>query len=88
MTHQKPIDCRSCEFVSLANAARIAGREPGWASDLVTAGVLEARRLPSGGPPVVTVESLARFLDDAHPVERSMIRKSDEPPLRLVICNA
>lgn len=84
MTLRKPLDWRDCEFVSMANAARIAGRAPGWAQELVTFGSLEARRLPCGGPPVITTASLARFLDAAEPIHRVRPVNGRRPALRVV----
>ncbi|MEC7763737.1 MAG: hypothetical protein VX874_17670 [Pseudomonadota bacterium] len=84
MALMKPLDWRSCEYVSMANASRIAGRSPGWAQELVTFGALKAFRLPSGGPPVVTVESLAAFLDGAEPVPVLKRASGERPHLKVV----
>lgn len=84
MELRKPLNWRECDFVSMANAARIAGRAPGWAQELVTVGALEARRLPSGGPPVITTASLARFLDAAEPIHRGQPVPGQRPALRIV----
>lgn len=88
MVSRKPLDWRSCEFVSLSNAARIAGRAPGWAQELVTTGELECKRLPCGGPPVVTVRSLANFLERAQPAVRLTQKQAGRPALRLVTNNS
>jgi hypothetical protein len=67
---QKPETFRSwrdCEFVSMAEAARIVGRSKSWTQRAVCTGDLEAVWLPTGGPEVVTVASLARLIDRAEP---------------------
>ena len=58
-------DWRQREFVSLQEAGRIVGRSRQWAARMVNRGWLEAVRLPSGGSPVVTVQSLDRFVKQA-----------------------
>ena len=58
-------DWRQREFVSLQEAGRIVGRSRQWAADAVEIGYLESVRLPSGGPLVVTVRSLDRFVRHA-----------------------
>lgn len=83
-----PVDWRDCQFISLANAARIAGRSPGWVRGAVTAGDLIAMRLPTGGPPVVTVESLAALLDASTPVPAERVPAGRRSPLQLVVSNA
>lgn len=88
MNCRKPLDWRSCEFVSFSNAARIAGRSPGWAQELVTTGELEGVRLPCGGPPVVMVKSLITFLDRAQPVGRKAEKPTSRPALKLVANNS
>ncbi|WP_131618154.1 hypothetical protein [Roseivivax marinus] len=83
---QSPVDWRECQFVSIANAARIAGREPGWAREAIAAGHLEAVRLPTGGPAVVTVASLRLFLDAAR--EAAPVHQGERgPSLRVVASN-
>ena len=84
------IDWRDCEFVSLANAARIAGRTPSWARNAICTGDLEAVKLPTGGPEVVTVESLRALLQRARQVERDAKREACKPRppyLTLVPCD-
>jgi hypothetical protein len=65
---RKPIEWRQCEFLSLTNAGRVAGKSAAWARGAVCTGDLQAVRLPNGGAEVVTVRSLAAFLDRARPV--------------------
>lgn len=73
-----------CHFVSLANAARIAGRSHGWVRRAVRAGELDAFELTTGGPPVVTVRSLQRFLSEAEPVEPHLVPAGRRTPLRVI----
>lgn len=83
-TQRKPIDWRDCRFVSMANAARIAGRTHGWVRECITGGELDAWRLPTGGPPVVTVQSLRALLEEAQPVEPHAVPAGRKPALRLI----
>lgn len=83
-----PLDWRSCEYVSMANASRIAGRSAGWARGAVTAGDLDVVYLPTGGPPVVTVASLARLLDGTRPLPGHEVGPGRRPVLRLVHSNS
>lgn len=84
---RQPINWRACRYVSMANAARIAGRSPGWVRECITAGDLSAWRLPTGGPPVVSVSSLRAFLGEAQPIEPHAVRAGRRPTLRLVSDN-
>ena len=81
-----PADWRFREFVSLAEAGRICGRSRQWAAGAVEMGHLEGVRLPTGGPPVVTVGSLVRLTDQAkcQAVERP---RSTPAPLELIVNN-
>ncbi|SFP31525.1 hypothetical protein [Tranquillimonas alkanivorans] len=87
-TLRAPLCWRDCEYVSAANAARIAGRTPGWVRGAIVAGELRAVRLPTGGPPVVTVESLVRLLDSAAPLDGPAVPAGRRSPLRLVADNS
>lgn len=77
---------RDCEFVSLTDAARIVGRDTSWTQRALCRGDLEAVRLPCGGREVVTVRSLARFVDRSEPTSGSR-RVVSGPALRLVVDN-
>ena len=59
---RKPIIWHQCNFVSLTNAGRIAGKSAAWARGAVCTGDLQAVRLPNGGTEVITVKSLTEFL--------------------------
>jgi hypothetical protein len=81
-----PADWRFREFVSLAEAGRIVGRSRQWAAGAVEMGHLEGVRLPTGGPPVVTVASLVRLtsrVECAAPVRLQSARAS----LELIVNN-
>lgn len=82
-----PIPWQECEFVSMANAARIAGRSHGWVRECITAGELSARRLPTGGPPVVSVASLRALLRAAGYIDGAEVPAGRRPALRLVTSN-
>lgn len=86
---QKPIDWRDCEFVSLSNAARIAGRSPTWVRGAICTGDLEGVRLPTGGPEVVTVASLVALLERAERIRQRAegVRGNAAPHLSLVHSN-
>lgn len=83
-TLKKPIDWRACAYVSASNAARIAGRTHGWVRGAVTSGQLTAVQLPTGGPPVITVSSLARLIAEAQPVPQRDVRLCARPNLRVI----
>jgi hypothetical protein len=70
---------REREFVSLSDAALIVGRSRTWVESEMVAGRLKFRRLPSGGPAVVTVASLRRLVDASEPVR---VRDFAEAPTR------
>lgn len=76
---REQIDWRDCEFVSLANASRIAGRGPNWVRRAICVGDLEAVKLPTGGPEVVTVASLRALLERSRRVEREALREAGKP---------
>lgn len=72
MTHvHKPLDWKECEYLSLANAARIAGRSATWARAAVCTGDLESVRLPTGGPEVVTVRSVQALLSRSRLIQKT-----------------
>lgn len=83
---QRPIDWKDCEFVSLSNAARIAGRSPTWVRGAICTGDLEGVRLPTGGPEVVTVKSLVALLERAERIRQRVegARGNAAPHLSLV----
>ena len=81
---------RDYEFVSMAEAARIVGRTPSWTRRAIVTGDLEAVVLPTGGPEVVTVRSLAALIDRAGPAVPvfNLDRGAPgAPALRLVVDN-
>lgn len=84
---------RDYEFVSLAEAARIVGRTASWTRRAIVTGDLEAVVLPTGGPEVVTVRSLAALVDRAEPPAPAIATfgapptRSGAPALRLVVDN-
>jgi hypothetical protein len=79
-------DWRQLEFVSLQEAGRIVGRSRQWAADAVQFGYLDAVRLPSGGPMVVTVRSLERFV--RHAQRKAPAPKRAKPAaLELIVDN-
>ncbi|GLT12070.1 hypothetical protein GCM10007928_43030 [Sulfitobacter porphyrae] len=82
-----PIHWRQCRYVSMANAARISGRGPGWVREAITVGTLSAVRLPTGGPPVVKVQSLLRLLDAAEPLKTDRVPAAGGVKLRLAASN-
>lgn len=87
-TLRQPLDWRACEYVSLANAARIAGRSPNWVRGAICTGDLEGVQLPTGGPEVVTVKSLVALLDRATRINRQAEEvRGRAPHLQLVTCN-
>ncbi|SEH79515.1 hypothetical protein SAMN05216228_100850 [Rhizobium tibeticum] len=51
-------------FLTLAEAAKIAGRSYSWARDCAVDGRLDARRFSSGGKIHVTVASLTNVIED------------------------
>lgn len=71
-----PIDWRQCEYISLTNAGRVAGKNAAWARGACCTGDLQAVRLPSGGAEVVTVKSLAAFLDRARRLKAEDLREA------------
>lgn len=86
---------RDYEFVSLAEAARIVGRTSSWTRRAIVTGDLEAVVLPTGGPEVVTVRSLAALVDRAERPEEVLEAfaaklasdRRGAPALRLVVDN-
>jgi len=62
-TAQNYIPWRDRAFVSIAEAAQIIARSPDWVRNRIGEGRLVGRQLQAGGPVVVTVASLERFID-------------------------
>ncbi|MES2335195.1 MAG: hypothetical protein V4551_11040 [Pseudomonadota bacterium] len=73
---RKPIDWRQCDFISLTNAGRVAGKSAAWARGAVCTGDLQAVRLPNGGAEVITVKSLADFLERVCPIGPDDLRRT------------
>lgn len=89
MHARKPVlPWREREFVTVAEAAAIAGRSTTWVRNQFVVGALDERRLPTGGPTVVTVASLARLVDGARPVEPIAPGPRRQAALRIVVDNA
>lgn len=81
---------KTADFLTLSQAARIAGRSYSWARDRTIGGHLEQRRFSPGGVLHVTAESLSRLLElerkqAARPGSRAMRNRRSH--LRLVIDN-
>lgn len=57
------IPWRDRVYVSVGEAAQILARSQDWIRARLGEGRLDARQLQSGGPVVVTVASLERFID-------------------------
>jgi hypothetical protein len=69
MEHSRtPRDWKDCEFLSLAEAARVVGRSSTWTRAAICIGELEAVYLPTGGREVVTVKSLKALVSRSRPV--------------------
>ena len=92
--HTAPVHWRDCQFVTAANAARIAGRDAAWVLSCLSAGTLEGYRLPAaGGAWCVSSDSLARLLDRAERIDPATVEPSPRggrkgaPVLRLVVDN-
>ena len=66
-TLRTPVTWEACEYLSLSDAGRIAGKSAAWARGAVCTGDLEAVRLPTGGRDVVTVRSLKALLEKSRP---------------------
>lgn len=82
---------RGRAFVSLAEAAAIAGRSYTWARNRTVDGTLDARRLALDGLTLVTVASLAKLIDEATqqrpPVSVAKHRSRRPSHLTLVVDN-
>ncbi|MCD1265517.1 hypothetical protein B5M44_20760 [Shinella sumterensis] len=50
-------------FVSIREVAQIMARSPDWVRNRIGEGRLVGRQLQAGGPVVVTVASLVKFID-------------------------
>lgn len=78
---------RNLAFVSIAEAAVIAGRSYTWARDRAVDGTLEVRR-PLRGRTFITVASLAAIVDNEPARRLAPDRVKAAPHLALVIDNA
>lgn len=88
LKHEARLPWREREFISIGDAALIVGRSRTCVENLITAGQLDARRLPSGGPAVVTVASLLQYVDAAEPLAPRVFAATARTPLKLVVDNA
>lgn len=78
---------RDRAFVSIPEAAAIVARSTDRIRDWLGEGRLDGCRLTPGGPLVVIVPSLVRFVDEIEPAPREVPRSMGQPPLRLVVDN-
>ena len=78
---------RNLTFVSIAEAAVIAGRSYTWARDRAVDGTLDVRR-PLPGRAFITVASLAAFVDDEPARGAALGRMKSSSHLALVVDNA
>lgn len=78
---RKPIDWRQCEYLSLTNAGRVAGKSAAWARGAVCTGELEAVRLPNGGAEVIRVQSLLDFLKRSRPISAADLANARPPTM-------
>ena len=60
---QTYVPWRDRAFVSVREVAQIMARSPDWVRNRIGEGRLIGRQIQAGGPVVVTVASLARFID-------------------------
>ena len=60
---QTYVPWRDRAFVSVREVAQIMARSPDWVRNRIGEGRLVGRQLQAGGPVVVSVPSLARFID-------------------------
>lgn len=60
---QSYIPWRDRAFLSVREVAQIMARSPDWVRNRIGEGRLIGRQLQAGGPVVVSVPSLARFID-------------------------
>lgn len=67
---------QDCQFLSLAEAARVVGRSPTWTRNAICTGELEAVYLPTGGREVVTVKSLQALVDRSRSVPRQALNSA------------
>lgn len=62
-TAQTYIPWRDRAFVSAREVAQIMARSPDWVRNRIGEGRLVGRQIQAGGPIVVTVSSLVKFID-------------------------
>lgn len=62
-TAQTYVPWRDRAFVSVAETAQIMARSPDWVRNRIGEGRLAGRQIQAGGPVVVTVASLVKFID-------------------------
>jgi hypothetical protein len=60
---QTYVPWRDRAFVSIREVAQIVARSPDWVRNRIGEGRLVGRQLQAGGPVVVTVASLVKFID-------------------------
>ncbi|MBX9467068.1 MAG: hypothetical protein KL839_04070 [Rhizobium sp.] len=65
---------RDRAFVSVREVAQIMARSPDWVRNRIGEGRLVGRQLQAGGPVVVTVASLVKFIDGV---------EANAPPVRV-----
>lgn len=82
---RKPLEWHECEYLSVANAARVVGRSATWARAAICTGDLEAVRLPTGGPEVVSVKSLLALISRSRHLPKDEARRAKAGHLHLVI---
>lgn len=74
-------------YVNVAEAAQILARSPDWIRNRLGEGRLDGRQLQSGGPVVVTVTSLVRFIDRVETAATPPVACVTRPYLYLAISN-
>jgi hypothetical protein len=73
--------------VSVGEAGQIMARSTDWIRARLGEGRLDGRQLQSGGPVVVTVASLARFIDSVETAATPPVVIVTRPQLYLAISN-
>ena len=78
---------RDRAFLSVNEAAQIMARSPDWIRARLGEGRLDGRQLQSGGPVVVTVASLVRFIDRVETAATPPVVCATRPRLYLAVSN-
>jgi hypothetical protein len=79
---------RDRAFLSMPEAAAIVARSTDRIRDWIGEGRIDGCRLTLGGPLVVMVPSLIRFVDEIEPAApRDIAKPTRRPALRLVVDN-